>query len=78
MRTILEKVLIKVEEEIKGSIVIPDSVEKRPTKGIVIDRGLKVSEVKIGDRVIFRSGMPVEDGDEKFVVVYENDIIAIL
>lgn len=77
------------EHKTASGILIPDAAAEKPDQGEVIaasagnrlkDGKLHPLEVKVGDRVLFGkyAGHPVKiDGDE-FVVMREDDLIAVL
>ena len=77
------------EEVTSGGIVLPDSAREKPQRGKVIATGPgklldsgkrgKMS-VKKGDVVFYGkySGTEVEVNDETYVLVRENDILAIV
>ena len=81
-----------IEEEAvtMSGIILPETTEKeKPQKGKVIavgsgkmnEKGEKIPlEVKVGDVVIFSKYGPNEFpfGDKEYLVVSENDIIAII
>lgn len=85
-----DSVLIKpITEEKQGGIVLPSSAEKKPTKGeiIAIGGGSRNSSgerialtVKTGDKVFYRqwAGTEVEHDNEKYVVMKESDILAVI
>ncbi|WP_395463611.1 co-chaperone GroES [Wolbachia endosymbiont of Cantharis cryptica] len=85
-----DSVLVKpISEKKQGGIVIPSNVEKKPTKGkvIKIGKGSRNSSgerialtVKDGDTVLYRqwTGTEIEHNDEKFIVMKESDILAIV
>jgi len=87
-----DRVIIKLldkEEVKKGGIIIPDTAKERPQEGEVVAVGkgkrnnageyMKM-EVKKGDRVLFGkySGSEISIDDEKYLVVKEDEIIAIV
>lgn len=80
---------IEEEEEKKGGIIIPETAKERPQKGKVIavgpgrlnDKGERMPmEVKEGDLVLFSkyAGTEVKVGDEEYLVMREDEILAIL
>jgi chaperonin GroES len=87
-----DRVIIKLleQQEIKkGGIIIPDTAKERPQEGEVVavgkgrrdNKGARIEmEVKKGDRVLFGkySGNEINIDDEKFLVVKEDEIIAIV
>jgi chaperonin GroES len=87
-----DRILVKRMEEPagrRGKIVIPDSAKEKPQEGEVVavgngrvtDEGKKISlDVKAGDRILFGkySGSEVEIEDEEYVIMREEDVLAIL
>lgn len=80
---------IEPEEKKKGGIIIPDTAKEKPQEGKVVevgpgktsDEGKKIAlEVKKGDRVLFGkySGTEVTIDDEEYVIMREDDVLAIL
>ena len=81
---------ISDEQATKAGIILPDTMDKeRPEKGEVIATGPgKMSEsgkrmemaVKAGDKVLFKKYSPseVKLGDEKYLVIEESDILAVI
>ena len=91
MRPLHDHVLLqRIEGEARnGSIIIPDSAKEKPQEGKVIavgqgkpnDDGKKTPlDVKAGDRVLFGkySGSEVEVDGEAYLIVKEEDVLAIL
>ena len=76
------------EETTKSGIVLPGQAKEKPQQaeviavgpGGVVDGKEVTMQVKVGDKVIFSkySGTEVEVEDEKFVVVKQNDILAVV
>ena len=87
-----DRVLIKrqTEQESKiGSIIIPDTAKEKPQKGEVLavgkgklkKDGTRISpSVKKGDAVLFAkwAGDEFEYEGEKFLILGEDDILAVL
>ena len=87
-----DRILVKRMEEReghRGRIVIPDTAKEKPQEGEVVavgsgrvtDEGKKISlDVKIGDRILFGkySGSEVKIEDEEYVIMREDDVLAIL
>lgn len=92
VRPLHDRILVKrleAEEKRKGGIIIPDTAKEKPQEGKVIevgsgkvgDDGKKVAlEVKKGDRVLFGkySGTEVKVDDEDYIIMREDDVLAIL
>ena len=85
IRPLGENVLIKAIEEnmkTKSGIVLPDSTkEDRPQEGKVMAVGEdKKIKVKKGQKVIFAkySGTEIKQGKEKYLIIKNEDILAIV
>ena len=86
-----DRVVLKhsvVEETTKSGIVLPGQAQEKPQQaeviavgpGGVVDGKEVVMQVKVGDKVIYSkyAGTDVKLGDEEFIVVKQNDIVAIV
>ena len=87
IRPIGDRVLIRpaaAEEKTIGGIIIPDSAKEKPLKGEVIAVGMgtkdEVIVVEKGDTVLFSkfSGMEIELEGEKFLMMRQSDLLAII
>lgn len=87
LKTVLNKLIVEpVEAETKtaSGIIIPDSAQEKPQKGIVVAAGNgkadEAMEVKVGDTVLFGkySGTEIHIDDKKYLVMNQNDILVIL
>ena len=92
IRPLHDRIVVKRLEEEKtspGGIVIPDSAKEKPVKGEVVAVGngkpldtgeVRKPEVKVGDHVLFGkySGNEVKLGDADYLVLREDDVIAVL
>ena len=88
---LFDKVVLKqlqAEETTKSGIVLTGQVKEKPSQaeviavgpgGIVDGKEVKM-QVKVGDKVIYSkySGTEVELDNETFIVVKQNDILAII
>ena len=89
LKPLADRVLVEVDvEESKtaGGILLPDTAKKKSQKGTVIaigsgkvlDNGERLPfEVAVGDRVLFAkySGVDIEEGGKKFLLLSERDIL---
>ena len=89
LKPLADRVLVEVDvEESKtaGGILLPDTEQKKSQKGTVIaigsgkvlDNGERLPfEVAVGDRVLFAkySGVDIEEGGKKFLLLSERDIL---
>ena len=89
LKPLADRVLVEVDvEESKtaGGILLPDTAQKKSQKGTVIaigsgkvlDNGERLPfEVAVGDRVLFAkySGVEIEEGGKKFLLLSERDIL---
>ncbi|MGI5970050.1 MAG: co-chaperone GroES [Lachnospiraceae bacterium] len=86
-----DKVVLKqleAEETTKSGIVLPGQAQEKPQQAEVIavgpggtvDGKEVVMQVKVGDKVIYSkyAGTDVKLGDDEYVVVKQNDIVAIV
>ncbi len=94
IKPLSDNVLLEVsqkEQMTKSGIVLPDSVEeKKLMEGKVVavgpgrmsERGERVpASVSVGDTVLFKkpySPDEIEDGEKKYMIVNESDIIGIV
>ena len=92
IRPLHDRILVRREEEKeakKGGIIIPDWAKEKPQEGTVIAVGNgKVMEdgktvpldVKAHDRILFGkySGSEVKIDDEEYLIMKEEDVLAIL
>lgn len=89
LKPLADRVLVEVDvEESKtaGGILLPDTAQKKSQKGTVIaigsgkilDNGERLPfEVAVGDRILFAkySGVDIEEGGKKFLLLSERDIL---
>src|SRR5436853_1883075 len=92
IRPLHDRILVeRVEEKEvkKGGIIIPDTAKEKPQEGKVVAVGNgKVSEegkrialdVKAGDKILFGkySGSEVKLDDKEYLIMREEDVLAIL
>jgi chaperonin GroES len=86
-----DRILVKSleeEEKTSGGIILPDTAKEKPQEGKVVavgkgrlleDGTVKSLEVKVGDTVLFAkySGTEVNHGDKEFLILREDEILAI-
>ena len=89
LKPLADRVLVEVDvEESKtaGGILLPDTAQKKSQKGTVIaigsgkvlDNGERLPfEVAVGNRVLFAkySGVDIEEGGKKLLLLSERDIL---
>ena len=72
------------EEKTLGGIIIPDSAKEKPLKGevVAVGNGTKDEEmvVKNGDTVLYGkyAGTEIELDGEKYLIMRQSDILAII
>ena len=76
------------EETTKSGIVLPGQAKEKPQHaevvavgpGGVVDGKEVTMQVKVGDKVIYSkyAGTDVKLGDDEYIVVKQNDIVAIV
>jgi chaperonin GroES len=86
---VIVRLLEQEEEKKKGGIIIPDTAKERPQEGevVAVGKGRRTNtgeriepDVKKGDRVLFAkyAGNEISIEDAKYLVMKEDDILAIL
>lgn len=87
IQPLADRVLIKpaaAEEKTVGGIIIPDTAKEKPLKGsvIAVGNGIKDEEMvlKAEDTVLYGkySGTEVELDGEKYLIMRQSDVLAIL
>lgn len=92
IRPLHDRVVVKrieTEEQVRGGIIIPDTAKEKPQEaevkavgpGKLNDDGARAPmDVKEGDRVLIGkySGSEIKLGDEDYVIVREDEILAVL
>ena len=91
LKPLADRVVLKMletEETTKGGIILTGSAKEKPQvaeviavgPGGVIDGKEVTMQVKTGDKVIYSkySGTEVEIEDEKYVIVKQSDILAVV
>ena len=87
IKPLADRVLVlpaPADEKTIGGIIIPDSAKEKPLKGevIAIGNGTKDEEmvVKPGDTVLYGkyAGTEIELDGEKYLIMRQSDILAIL
>lgn len=92
LRPLDDRVVVKqgeAEERTAGGIVLPDTAKEKPQRGTVVatgpgkllDSGKRGDlSVRVGDEVFYAkySGSDVEIGTDKYVILRETDILAVI
>ena len=87
-----DKILVKLLEEQEksaGGIILPDTAKEKPQEGKVMavgkgrlleDGTVRPLEIKVGDTVLFAkySGTEVSHEEKEFLILKEDDILAVL
>lgn len=80
---------VEADEKTTGGIILPDTAREKPQRGVVIavgpgkllDSGQRGEmSVSVGDEVFYGkySGTEIEFGTDRYVVVRESDILAVV
>jgi chaperonin GroES len=92
VKPLADRVLVKrleEEQQTKGGIIVPDTAKEKPQQGKIIEVGpgrvtedgkrMKL-EVKKGDKILFGkyAGTEISVGDEEYLILREDDILAII
>lgn len=92
LRPLNDRIIVKrlnEDERTAGGIIIPDSAKEKPVQGKVIAVGLGKRkddgtrapiDLKVGDTVLFSKygGTDVKFQDEEFLIMREEDILAVV
>ena len=87
IKPLADRVLVKpnaAEEKTASGIILPDSAKEKPLKGkvVAIGNGTKDEEmiVKVGDNVLYGkyAGTEIELDSEKYLIMRQSDILAIM
>ncbi|MDR0768658.1 MAG: co-chaperone GroES [Dysgonamonadaceae bacterium] len=87
IKPLADRVLVKpavAEEKTVGGIIIPDSAKEKPLKGdvIAVGNGTKDEQMvlKGGDKVLYGkyAGTEIELDGEKFLIMRQSDVLAII
>lgn len=86
-----DRVVLKqyeAEEKTKSGIILASKTQEKPQEaeviavgpGGVVDGKEVTMQVKVGDKVIYSkySGNEVKLGDEEYIIVRQNDILAVV
>ena len=76
-----DRVLIRPEEDASrtaSGLYLPDNATEKPKTAKILAVGKDVKQVKVGDRIVYKSysTTDVKVGDEDYVIVKEEDILA--
>ena len=81
-KRILAKKLEQEQRKTAGGIVLPDSVKNEKTvRAQVVAIGTDEKfEVKVGDTILVQSfsGTEIEEGEDKYILVEESKVLAIV
>jgi chaperonin GroES len=87
IKPLADRVLIlpaPAEEKTIGGIIIPDTAKEKPLKGevVAVGQGTKDEEMvlKVGDTVLYGkyAGTELEVDGNKYLIMRQNDVLAIL
>lgn len=83
IRPLADRVLVladPAETKTASGIIIPDTAKEKPDSGTVIAVGGKVTEIKEGDRILYRkyAGTEVSNEGKTYLVMKQDDVIAIV
>ena len=80
---------VDAEEKTAGGIVLPDSAQEKPKRGVILEVGngrllddgtRSEMQVKKNDEVLFTSyaGTEIKMGGEDYMIMDENDILGVI
>lgn len=67
-------------EKTPGGIYVPDVAKEKPQKGVVVEVGSEVKEVKVGDTVLFDkyAGSKIKVNEVEYLIIKEEEILGII
>jgi chaperonin GroES len=71
---------LKPVEKTSSGLIIPDTAQTVPQEAMVISVGNEVTDVKIGDRVIYShyAGTKLEYDGHSYIVVESMDLVCVV
>jgi chaperonin GroES len=73
-------VAVKEQPQAKtaSGLYLPDAAKEKPAEAKVVAVGKDVTEVKVGDKIIYKdySNTTVKIGKEEYLIVNEEDVLA--
>lgn len=87
IKPLADRVLVQpmeAEQKTAAGIIIPDTAKEKPQQGVVVAVGPGKKDepmtVKVGEKVLYGkySGSELEIGGDKYLIMRESDIFAIL
>jgi chaperonin GroES len=92
IKPLADRVVVKPsgeKERTKGGIVLPDTAKEKPQEGeiVAVGPGKKSDDgktiplsVKVGDKVLYGkySGTEITIDDEEYLIIREDDVLAII
>lgn len=83
MKPLGNRVVIKqcdLDESTNSGIILTAAQREKPQEAIVIAVGSEAKHLKEGDLVLYSkyAGTDVKQGDDEFIIIKENDILAVL
>ena len=87
IKPLADRVVLKpadAEQKSQGGIIIPDTAKEKPLRGTVVAAGKGTKdnpmELKEGDVVLYGkyAGTEIELEGDKFIIMRESDVLAIL
>ena len=82
LEPLADRVVLKqlvAEETTKSGIVLPGQSKEKPQQAEVVGKEVTMN-VSVGDKVIYSkyAGTEVELDDEEYIIVKQNDILAVI
>ncbi len=70
----------EAQSKTASGLYLPENAKEKPKTAVVIATGKAVKEIKVGDRIIYKSysNTDVKVGADEYLLVKEEDILAIV
>jgi chaperonin GroES len=81
IRPLADYVVAQAEEaaaKTASGLYLPDNAQEKPKTAKVIAVGKQVTEVKVGEKIIYKSysTTDVKVGDQEYILVKQEDVLA--
>ena len=83
LKAVRDKIIVQKEEvkkQTESGIIIPESAQEKPQRGVVASVGNKVKSVEVGDNIMFSKwgGTEITVAGKDYVILKQDDVLAIL
>lgn len=68
----------EAESKTASGLYLPEAAKEKPKTSVVLAVGPAVSQIKVGDRIVYKSysNTEVKVGKDEYILVKEEDVLA--